>query len=260
MMKDPYQVLGVSRDAPEEEIKKAYRALAKKYHPDMNPGNKAAEEKFKEVNEAYDIIQNPSKYRRQGFGGYGSGYSGYSGSTGNSGETGGYGGFGFDPFSWFTGFGNMYGSRTYYDTSPHEAPEDSQQVRDAISYINRGEHAQAKVILNSMGEDLRNGRWHYLMSLVHYGSGDVSAAVTEISIAVNMDPNNMVYRQLYQRMSRSGGTYHTYSGFGNGGTRQSVTRSPLSIVGRVILGFIVFRLIMYFLQFLFVGLPYGCGV
>ena len=61
MMDDPYQILGVSRDASDEEIKQAYRRLAKKYHPDLNPGDAEAAKKMQQVNAAYEKIKNPDK-------------------------------------------------------------------------------------------------------------------------------------------------------------------------------------------------------
>ena len=84
MTRDPYEVLGISRDASDEEIKTAYRNLAKKYHPDLHPDDKNAQEKMNEINAAYDQIKNPQNYRQQASqqsygGGYGSGgYNGYS--------------------------------------------------------------------------------------------------------------------------------------------------------------------------------------
>ncbi len=62
--KDYYSILGVGRSAPEKEIKQAYRRLARKYHPDVNPGDKAAEAKFKEVNEAYEVLSDPEKRKK----------------------------------------------------------------------------------------------------------------------------------------------------------------------------------------------------
>lgn len=59
--KNPYEILGVSKTAEEKEIRKAFRALAKKYHPDVNPGNAEAEEKFREVNQAYEILSDEKK-------------------------------------------------------------------------------------------------------------------------------------------------------------------------------------------------------
>ncbi|MDD2694912.1 MAG: J domain-containing protein [Anaerolineales bacterium] len=62
--RDYYQILGVSKDAEKNEIKKAYRKLARKYHPDVNPGDKAAEEKFKEINEAYEVLSDAEKRKK----------------------------------------------------------------------------------------------------------------------------------------------------------------------------------------------------
>ena len=86
MAKDFYEVLGVSKTATDDEIKKAYRKLAKKYHPDVNPDNKDAEAKFKEINDAYEVLgdaQKRSNYDQfgtadpsAGFGGFGGGFNG----------------------------------------------------------------------------------------------------------------------------------------------------------------------------------------
>jgi molecular chaperone DnaJ len=96
--KDYYATLGVSRSAGADEIKKAYRKLAMKYHPDKNPGDKKAEESFKEITEAYEILSDSKKremYDQFGFAGAGAGYAG-AGAGGGGGNPfgGGFGGFG----------------------------------------------------------------------------------------------------------------------------------------------------------------------
>ena len=82
MRDDPYQILGVSRDASDEEIKQAYRRLAKKYHPDVNPGDPVAAKKMQQVNAAYEQIKNPEKTQSYDpFGGYRQSYDSHTGSN-----------------------------------------------------------------------------------------------------------------------------------------------------------------------------------
>ncbi|MCF8423313.1 MAG: molecular chaperone DnaJ [Bacteroidia bacterium] len=100
--KDFYEILGVSKSASDDEIKKAYRKLAIKYHPDKNPDDKAAEEKFKEAAEAYEILSNAEK--RQRYNQYG--HAGVGGASGNGG--GHYGG-GMNMDDIFSQFGDIFG-------------------------------------------------------------------------------------------------------------------------------------------------------
>ena len=97
MAQDYYQALGVEKNADAEEIRKAHRKLARKHHPDLNPGDKAAEERFKKVQEAYDVLSDPKKkqmYDQVGF--YSeNGAAGAAGGAGGRGPNMGFGGFDF---------------------------------------------------------------------------------------------------------------------------------------------------------------------
>lgn len=129
--RDYYEVLGVDRNATESEIKRAYRKAAKKYHPDLNPGDKEAEKKFKEVNEAYAILSDPEKRARYD-------QFGHAGVDPNSaaGAGAGFGGFDFDfgdlgdIFSSF--FGGGFGGRTSNPNAPRRGSDTSATV--ALSF------------------------------------------------------------------------------------------------------------------------------
>ena len=104
--RDYYEVLGVSKTATDDEIKKAYRKLALKYHPDKNPGDKEAEEKFKEAAEAYDVLSNADKRARYDQFGHAGGPQGFGG-----GGFGGFSGGGFTMEDIFSQFGDIFGGR-----------------------------------------------------------------------------------------------------------------------------------------------------
>lgn len=111
MKKNYYEVLWVSKTATDDEIKKAYRKLAMKYHPDRNKGDKTAEEKFKEINEANDVLSNSEKRKQYDM--FGQTFNGASG--GNPFSNGGASNFGWfeDIFSQFWGAGNYWGGNQW---------------------------------------------------------------------------------------------------------------------------------------------------
>lgn len=111
-MQDPYQVLGVANTATDDEIKKAYRKLAAKYHPDLNPGDKVAEQKMQEVNSAYELIKDIRSGKRSESSAYGSAGSTY-------GQNPNYGGY------WYGGYGqNGYGRSYTQNSQSYENEED----------------------------------------------------------------------------------------------------------------------------------------
>lgn len=169
-MKDPYEVLGVSQSATDEEIKRAYRNLARKYHPDNyqdNPLSDLAEEKMKEINEAYDLI---TKNRTGG--GSGTGYSGYQ--SGSSYQYGGY----------------SSGTGEYAQVRQH---------------INMGNLDTAEQILQ--GSSAKTGEWYFLMGSIAYRRGWLDEARQNYQIACRMEPNNLEYRQALSMMQQGGHGY-----------------------------------------------------
>lgn len=168
-MKDPYSVLGVSRDATEDEIKKAYRELARKYHPDNYAGTnlaEVAEEKMKEINEAYDFIQKERQGQKSGsaFGGYGSSYSSYS----SSGTT---------------------------------------SFAEIREMIRNGRYVEAELKIDATPSGDRGAEWNYLKGCLLVQRGYYYDALKYIEVACYLDPNNPEYREAKNRMNVRSSTY-----------------------------------------------------
>ena len=174
MIQDPYKVLGVSPDASDDEIKRAYRVLAKKYHPDLNPGDAEAARKMQEVNAAYEQIKNPEKFQQSG--------------------QSGYGGYGYDPFG-------GYRQQTYSDDQYQQA---------AYQYIMFGRYAEALNILSN--SQTRNARWYYLSALANDALGNQVTALEHIRKAVSMDPDNLEYQRVLSEIEHGGAAYRSQAG------------------------------------------------
>jgi curved DNA-binding protein CbpA len=179
-MKDPYQVLGVPSTATDEEVKKAYRNLARKYHPDNyhdNPLADLAQERMKEINEAYEEIQSRRK-SGAATGGYGSqGYSGYGA---------GYG----------TGYQSYSGAARL------------QRVRIAIT---QGNLNLAEQLLDA--EQEHDAEWHFLKGAVCWRRGWLDEARRYYETAVQMDPNNPEYQRALD-LAEGRSTPYTPNGYG----------------------------------------------
>ncbi len=201
-MNDPYKVLGVSPSASDEEIKTAYRNLAKKYHPDNyadSPLSDLASEKMKEVNEAYDEIVRIRKSTSSGT--YGSGYNNGGGSYGTGNYGGTYGSYGSYQSGGQGGYSGGY-QQSYSNVSAYP---------DVRNMMQGGRFADAEQILNGVPNTARNAEWYYLKGMVLYRRGWLDEAYANVQTSCQMDPNNGEYRMALNRlqMQRSG----TYGGY-----------------------------------------------
>lgn len=184
---DPYKVLGVSPSATDEEIKQAYRSLAKKYHPDRYKGHDLedlANEKLKQINMAYDtIMKDRQSGAHGGSSGYGFGSSSYSDSSSYSGST--------------------YGGTT--------------QFADVRSAMQMGDITRADSMLDNMST--HNAEWNYWKGMVLLRKGWYDGARQHFATAVNMEPGNQDYVRAYNSLNQNAYGYgQTFYGGQGGGT------------------------------------------
>lgn len=222
MVSDPHKVLGVSLGATLDEIKKAYRQKAKENHPDLHPDDPNATQRMNEINEAYDMLIHPEKYRARQQEQQRQDQSAYHENSGYRQQGEPYrqqsGGNGYNPFGqgwqssggWFD-FDDMFGfgeqQQTANNHMPQEEAADRQEVRLAVRAINKHSFQEAVDLLARIPSTGRNARWHYLFALAQHGAGNTMTAQEEMQKAVQMDPNNRVYHLLLQQYRKASQSY-----------------------------------------------------
>ena len=205
MVSDPYKVLGVSSTDSIEEITKAYRKLAKKYHPDLNQNDPGAARKMSEINAAYEQIKSGKTSINSNGGGY-SGQNTYGNGSSSSGEYNPFGGFNpFGDFDPFKGFGSSGGNQQ----QKHEYSE----FDSVKSYLRAGYYNEALNVLANITD--RSATWYYYSAIVNSGIGNKITALNHAKIAVQMEPNNYEYQRILSQIQMGGRAYEQQSqGFG----------------------------------------------
>lgn len=199
-MDDPYKILGLSPSATEEEITKAYRKLAKRYHPDLNPGDKIAEQKMRQINAAFEQI----KTQKTG----GASYERPDGSYGQQQYNQPGGGRGNDPFGGFDfrGFEDIFGDFFGQGWEQQEnAQSGAATIRQARLYIQARQYRNAVYVLAQIQQ--RDAEWYYLSAIANAGIGNRVTALNHAKIAAQTEPGNAQYQQLLAQLQQGSFRY-----------------------------------------------------
>ena len=195
MIIDPYKVLGVSEDVSDAELKKTYRDLSKKWHPDANPDDpERAEQRFKEIQEAYRQIVDA---RARGTSAYGraESHGPQGGPYGGQREYSDYGPYG--------GFEEFFREWSQY-SNDRRREEESNEMTAARNYINNGYYREAMNALSQVAESARSARWYYYAAIASNGIGNNIDAMNYARRAADLEPDNADYRNLLLHLQYGG--------------------------------------------------------
>ena len=188
MIDDPYKVLGLEQGASADDVKKAYRKMARVYHPDLHPDDPEATQKMNEINEAYDMLTNPEKYavkramqeaqqEQQWEAVYDEGFA---------------------------------GQQTSFTPAP--LSDDSPEMKQAVADINAGQAQNAIDLLTKIPSTGRDARWHYLSAMANQMLGNYMQAADYMEKAAQMEPKNQMYQQLLFQLRREAQMHETSAG------------------------------------------------
>ena len=168
MFDDPYRILGLTPDATDEQVKQAYRRLAKKYHPDMNPGDEHAAKMMNDINAAYEQIKNPPQQ---------------------------------------TAWQNAYDPFSGWQHQREREESGSSTLQAARHFIRYGSYDSALNALSGVPASQRNAEWYYLSAVANTNLGNRVIGLEHIRTAVSMEPENILYRQTLQQIQNNGTVY-----------------------------------------------------
>jgi len=169
MIDDPYRVLGLQPGVSDEEVKRAYRQLAKKYHPDMNPGDPYAAKMMNDINAAYDQIKNPQRQT----------------TAQNA----------YDPFS------------GWYHQEEQNCESKRTEYVAALRYIRSSSYEEALYVLSTVPANERTAEWYYLSAIANTNLGNRVLGYDHINHACKLDPDNETYRLTKEQSEYHGHAY-----------------------------------------------------